>query len=106
MADKVYDRAIPIDLDTKAARFDAPNTEPIHVTYRHVEELFEKAKVKYSMSEINKAKLGEVDDYVIKHFRMTFGNRILKQIYDFVPCYVACGGTEIDAIDFMLAKKY
>ncbi len=105
VADKVYDRAIPIDLDTKAARFDAPNTEPIHVTYRHVEELFEKAKVKYSMSEINKAKLGEVDDYVIKHFRMTFGNRILKQIYDFVPCYVACGGTEIDAIDFMLAKK-
>ena len=23
----------------------------------------------------------------------------------FVPCYVACGGTEIDGIDFMFAKK-
>lgn len=105
VADKVYDRAIPIDLDTKAARFDAPNTEALRVTYEHVDELFEKAKVKYTLSEINRAKIGEVDDYIIKHFRMTFGNRILKQIHDFVPCYVACGGTEIDGIDFMLAKK-
>ena len=24
---------------------------------------------------------------------------------EFVPCYVACGGTEIDGIDFMFAKK-
>ena len=24
---------------------------------------------------------------------------------EFVPCYIACGGTEIDGIDFMFAKK-
>ena len=29
----------------------------------------------------------------------------MKQIYDFVPCYVACGGTEVDGIDFMIEKK-
>jgi hypothetical protein len=27
------------------------------------------------------------------------------QIHEFVPCYVACGGTEINGIDFMLSQK-
>ena len=29
----------------------------------------------------------------------------LGQIKDFVPCYIGCGGTEIDGVDFMFAKK-
>jgi hypothetical protein len=29
----------------------------------------------------------------------------MKQIGDFVPCFIACGGTEIQAVDFMIAKK-
>ena len=36
---------------------------------------------------------------------MAFGNRVMKQIRDFVPCYIACGGTEIEATDFIVAKK-
>ena len=105
VADKVYDRAIQLDLDTKAARFDAPNPGSLYVRYEHVNEMFEKAKETYALSELYRAKLEEVDNYIIKHFRITFGNRILKQIYDFVPCYVACGGTEVDGIDFMIEKK-
>ena len=51
------------------------------------------------------AKIEELDDYVIEHFRLAFGNRIVKQLKEFVPAYVGCGGTEIDGIDFVLAKK-
>jgi nitrate reductase cytochrome c-type subunit len=105
VADKVYDRAIPIDLDTKAAAFTAPDTEPIHITAEHLISLFNEAKKKYPISEENMKKLEDMDQYVIKHFRLAFGNRIMKQLKDFVPCYVACGGTEIDGIDFMVAKK-
>ena len=105
VADKVYDRAIPIDLDSKAAAFTAPDTEPVHVTAEHLDQLFAEAKKKYPLSEENLKKLDEMDAYVIKHFRLAFGNRIMKQLKDFVPCYVACGGTEIDGIDFMVAKK-
>lgn len=105
VADKVYDRAIPIDLDSKAARFDAPDTPAMNIRYEHLNEMFEKAKVKYPISQENMAKLEEVDAYIIKHFRITFGNRILKQIKEFVPCYVACGGSEINGIDFMLCVK-
>ena len=50
-------------------------------------------------------KIEIVNDYVIKNFRLAFGNRIMKQINEFVPCLIACGGTEIQAIDFIIAKK-
>ena len=105
VADKVYDRAIPIDLDSKASAFEAPDTEPVHVTAKHLAEMFEEAKKMYPISEENLKKLDDMDLYVIKHFRLAFGNRIMRQLRAFVPCYVACGGTEIDGIDFMVAKK-
>ena len=105
VADKVYDRAIPIDLDSKAARFDAPDTPPVYVTAQHLMDMFAEAKQKYPVSEENLKKLDDMDAYLIKHFRLAFGNRIMKQLRDFVPCYVACGGTEIDGLDFIIAKK-
>ena len=46
-----------------------------------------------------------MDDYVIAHFRLAFGNRIVKQLREFVPVYVACGGTEIDGLDYVLCNK-
>ena len=36
---------------------------------------------------------------------MAFGNRILKQLKNFVPVYVACGGSEIEAIDYIFVTK-
>ena len=46
-----------------------------------------------------------MDDFVIKHFRIAFGNRIMKQLGIFVPVYIASGGKEIEAIDYFIAKK-
>lgn len=105
VADKVYDRAIPIDLDDRAEFFEAPDTEPLRLSYKHLEKLYEDAKQKYPISEENLILLDKLDKYLIEHFRLTFGNRIMRQLKEFVPCYVACGGTEIDGIDFMFAKK-
>ena len=67
--------------------------------------MFEECKVKYKVSEENLHKLAELDDYVIEHFRLAFGNRIVKQLVDFIPAYVGCGGTEIDGLDFILCHK-
>lgn len=105
VSDKVYDRAIPIDLDARAEVFEAPDTEPMRLSFKHMEEMYEEAKQKYPISEEYLLELDKLDQYLIEHFRLTFGNRILRQMKAFVPCYVACGGTEIDGIDFMFAKK-
>lgn len=105
VADKVYDRAIPIDLDDKAAPFETPDTPPMRISYDYLSRLYEEAKKAHPLSEEMLVELDKLDNYLIKHFRLTFGNRILRQIKDFVPCYIACGGTELGGIDFMLAKK-
>ncbi len=105
VTDKVYDRALPIDINTKGKFFEAPLTDPMYLNYKHVEAMFDEAREKYKVSEESLKKLAELDDYVIEHFRLAFGNRIVKQLKDFVPAYVACGGTEIDGIDFVLCHK-
>ena len=38
-------------------------------------------------------------------FKLSFGNRIMKQMYDFIPVYVACGGTELGGMDYIIARK-
>ena len=47
----------------------------------------------------------EIADECIEKLRVAFGNRILKQMNFFVPVYVACGGEELDGIDYVLATK-
>ena len=105
VADKVYDRAIPIDLDSRADAFECEPTPPMFLSTDHLNALFEEAKRNYPISEHSLEKLEELNAYLIKNFRLAFGNRIMKQIRDYVPCYIACGGTEIGAIDFIVAKK-
>ena len=105
VADKVYDRAIPIDLDSRAEPFECEMTDPMYISTDHLLALFEEAKRLYPISQANLDKLETLNAYLIKNFRLAFGNRIMKQISDYVPCFVGCGGTEIQAIDFIVAKK-
>ena len=105
ISDKVYDRAIPINIDKKGVPFDAVYTPNVSLSYSHLEALFDKAKEEHPVSEINLNKIEALDDYVIEHFRLAFGNRILKQLKEFVPCYIAAGGTELEGIDYILCNK-
>ena len=109
VSDKVYDRAIPININTKGIPFEVENPEQYHdnvkIDFRHLEKLFKEAQEQYKVSEENLRKLDEMDLYVIEHFRLAFGNRIVKQLKEFVPVYVACGGTEIDGLDYVLCNK-
>jgi len=107
VSDKVYDRAIPININSKGVKFDFDDEKAKNykVSYKRLEELFADAQVKYKVSQENIDKFNAMDDYVIEHFRLAFGNRIVKQLNEFVPVYVACGGTEIDGLDYILANK-
>ena len=105
VADKVYDRAIPIDLDSRADAFECELTPPVYVSTDHLNALFDEAKRNYPISQDSLDKLEVLNAYLIKTFRLAFGNRIMKQIRDYVPCFIACGGTEMQAIDFIVAKK-
>lgn len=105
VSDKVYDRAMPIDINSKGKPFEAPYTDHLALSYKHLESMLNEAKEKYKVSDENLHKVELLDDYVIEHFRLAFGNRIVKQLREFVPAYVGCGGTEIEGLDYVLAKK-
>ena len=105
ITDKVYDRAMPIELNERADAFECDLQPHCNVTAEHLEYLFQKAKVDYPISDELMDKMQKLDNYLITRFKLSFGNRIMKQLYDFIPVYVACGGTELGGMDYIVARK-
>ena len=105
VTDKVYDRAMPIDINEKIDPFTCREQEAMDINCSYVESLFSKAFEEHAVSDKGINIINKLDDYVIQHFRIAFGNRIMKQLKAFVPVYVACGGDEVSGIDYFLAKK-
>lgn len=105
ISDKVYDRAMILNLEQKCEPYKAPITDAVQLSYPHFIRLIEDAKQAYALSESNAEKIQKLDHYLIDHFHLSFGNRIMKQLHEYVPIYMACGGEEEEAIDDILAKK-
>lgn len=105
ITDKVYDRAMPIELNERADAFECDLEPNCDITAEHLQELFEKAKEQYPISDEVLEKMQKLDNYLITRFKLSFGNRIMKQMYDFIPVYVACGGTELGGMDYIIARK-
>ena len=57
------------------------------------------------MTSEDYAKFESVTELVYELFDITFGNRILNQIDNLVPVFMACGGTKEDVLDFLLTRK-
>ena len=105
VTDKVYDRAMPIDITDKGQVFEPIDTEAQDINYSYLDKLFQEGIQNNQMSEDTLNKIEEMDNYVIKHFRIAFGNRIVMHMKKFVPIYVACGGDEVSGVDYFLARK-
>ena len=105
VTDKVYDRAMPLDINDKGQVFDALDVDAQDINYTYLDKLFSEAMANNPISEDTLNKINEMDDYVIKHFRIAFGNRIVAHMKKFVPVYVGCGGDEVDGVDYFIARK-
>lgn len=105
ITDKVYDRAMPIELNDRADAFECELHPQCFITAEHLQALFEQAKLDHPISEEMLDNLEKLDSYLSTRFKLSFGNRIIKQMYDFVPVYVACGGTELGGMDYIIARK-
>ena len=105
ITDKVYDRAMPIELNDRADAFECELHPQCFITAEHLQALFEQAKLDHPISKEMLDNLEKLDSYLSTRFKLSFGNRIIKQMYDFVPVYVACGGTELGGMDYIIARK-
>ena len=105
VTDKVYDRAMPIDINDKGQVFVPEPIPAMDINYSYLDKLFKSAMNDNQVTEETLAKIEKMDDYVITHFRIAFGNRIVAHMKKFVPVFVACGGDEIDGVDYFIARK-
>ncbi len=104
ISDKVYDRAMVLDFDSKAEPFKAEKTTPVPLSYAQLRQLSEEA-MRRGVEDATMKRLSALDEYLSRRYKISFGNRIMKQIGKYLPVYVACGGTELDALDDILSKK-
>ena len=105
ISDKVYDRAMIVNLDEKSEAFEGKETDCARLSAERFEELIKEAEEEYGMTGRNLRRLERLDEYLRENFRITFGNRIMKQMRRYIPVYVACGGEELEALDDILSKK-
>ncbi len=105
ISDKVYDRAMMMNLDRKAEIFEPERVSGDRISFSHFKKLVDEAKQKYSLSEEMSEKIRKIDEFLTSQYHITYGNRIRRQMEEYVPVYIACGGTELEAVDDMIAKK-
>ena len=105
ISDKVYDRAMVLNLDKKAIPFEVKEYGQKKISAKRLEELYKRAQREFDLTDRNVRRIKKLDEYMIKTFHITFGNRIMKQIKSYVPVLVACGGTELEGLDDILARK-
>lgn len=106
ITDKVYDRAQVLDMDTRESEFKAKKPAQISMDTDELISLFDAAKGNNDnrMNDNDREKIRQVDEY-LKEMDITFGNRIVSQMEDFIPVYIACGGEKTEAIDYLLTHK-
>ena len=106
ISDKVYDRSMVMNLDYRCDPFIGEDDyDPITISDDTLKALFAKAQKEYALTKRGRSHIKEFDKYLSEIFQVTFGNRIRRQIEKYVPIYIACGGTEEEALDDILAKK-
>lgn len=105
ISDKVYDRAMIMNLDNKTTSFLCEDKEPVRFSHSHFDSLVNEAFKEYRVTRRTLNKLKKLDEYMISVFHITFGNRIMKQIKQYIPLFISCGGSELEALDDILSRK-
>ena len=105
ISDKVYERAVSLFFDDKGRPFDCEEQEAMSVPYSQLRALFDRAVSQYPISQKMMEKFDFLDNFIIKKFKLAFGNRILKQLDTFIPVFIACGGSEAEGFDFIFTNK-
>lgn len=109
ISDKVYDRAHTMNF-TKRAPKVRNYGEPMSKQYYNqdiIQSLFNEAKQKGDF-DAEKSELIKQVEVLLAPFNISFGNRILKQIEDFVNIYKACfkgADVESEAVEKILLSK-
>jgi hypothetical protein len=108
-ADKTYDRAHVMELPRHRESFKPeellPRQQPLGVAA--LQKAFDRAREKYAKEAAQAYGFLEkhLAELLGNRFRIGWGNRLERQMLDFVPVVLAAGGTAGEAVDHVLATK-
>lgn len=107
-ADKTYDRAHVMELERSQESFNIPKLLPRDpISYNALTTAFKEAQ-KQHQSKATKAFVF-LNDYLSEilesKFKIGWGNRLQRQINDYIPVVIAAGGSLTEATDHILATK-
>ena len=109
-ADKTYDRSHIMELQRRhdesfylPEQLEARNP----ISHQALIKSFNRAQTKYASeaSQVYKFLNDTLADFLERRFKVGWGNRLERQIKDFVPVVIAAGGTKGEACDQILATK-
>ncbi|MEG4202806.1 hypothetical protein QUA20_02590 [Microcoleus sp. Pol7_A1] len=107
-ADKTYDRAHVMELERSQESFDIPKlSRRDSISYNALTTAFKEAQ-KQHHSKATEAFVF-LNDYLSEilesKFKIGWGNRLQRQIKDYIPVVIAAGGSLTEATDHILATK-
>ena len=109
-ADKTYDRAhiMVMDKNTQKSNYDHVSKGAAHWAAADLRNAFNEAQVSSvgkNYADWVKEQLNSLKDVLKKEFNVSFGNRLERQIDNFVPVVCAAGGSKELALDHLIATK-
>lgn len=107
-ADKTYDRAFVMNLPRNEETFEITPFEQANFGVNALQKLFKKAEKEHK--EITKSLLDDLKNHDLTllledNFGLGWGNRFEAQALRFIPVFKACGGSELMALDHLLASR-
>lgn len=113
IADKTYDRAHIMELPNRHAEADSKQKNGAlefipSVGYRSLQSLFnDAANDKKYLQVVDNALsfLNGLRENMAQALPLIWGNRLEKQIQQYIPVVLACGGNEAEAVDHILATR-
>lgn len=108
-ADKTYDRSHIMELQRCHESFNLPEQLEARnpISHQALIKSFHRAQTKYATeaSQVYQFLNDTFADFLERRFKIGWGNRLERQIKDFVPVVIAAGGTQGEACDQILATK-
>lgn len=107
-ADKTYDRAFVMNLPRNEETFKITPFEQANFSVNALQKLFKEAEKTYqktTKSLLDDLKNHDLTLLLEENFGLGWGNRFEAQALRFIPVFKACGGSELMALDHLLASR-
>ena len=106
-ADKTYDRAHVMEVKRSEEEIDITNANTEQYSFTSLMQSFEQAQNKHKavVKNIFVQLQNSLLEEALKAVSVSWGNRLERQAYSFIPVYIEMGGSISEALDHLFATK-